>query len=84
VAFKVARRWFIESRKLDMQELAVELGISRATLFRWVGNRDVLMAEILWSMAERVFNDVASATQETGARRIAAIVAELAVLALLI
>lgn len=59
-----------------MQELAVELGVSRATLFRWVGNRDVLMAEILWSMAERVFNDVASATQETGGRRIAAIVGE--------
>lgn len=76
MAFKVARRWFIESRKLDMQELALELGISRATLFRWVGNRDVLMAEILWSMAERVFNDVASTTQETGARRIAAIVGE--------
>lgn len=75
-AFKLARRWFIESRKLDMTDLAVELGVSRATLFRWVGNRDVLMAEILWSMAKQVFDGVAATAEETGGRRLAAIVGE--------
>ncbi|MBV8786996.1 MAG: TetR/AcrR family transcriptional regulator, partial [Mycobacterium sp.] len=51
-AFRVARRWFIAGRRIEMQELAAELGVNRATLFRWVGGRDDLLGEILWSLAE--------------------------------
>ncbi|WP_331911611.1 hypothetical protein [Streptomyces sp.] len=29
------------------------LGISRAAPFRWVGNRDQLIAEVIWSLTER-------------------------------
>ncbi len=38
-----------------MRDLAGELGISRATLHRWVGSRDQLLGEILWSMTVEVF-----------------------------
>ncbi|GAA1988776.1 QsdR family transcriptional regulator [Amycolatopsis minnesotensis] len=55
-AFRVARTWFSGGRKIDLGELAEELGVGRATLFRWVGNRDELLGEILWSLAERVFD----------------------------
>lgn len=75
-AFKLARRWFIQSRKIDMQDLAAELGVSRATLFRWVGNRDTLITEIIWSLAERTFNDATAGAAGTGGRRIAAIIGE--------
>lgn len=35
-----------------MRELAAELRVSRATLYRWVGSRERLLGEILWSMGE--------------------------------
>ena len=35
-----------------MGELAAGLGISRATLYRWVGDREQLLGEVLWSFAE--------------------------------
>src|SRR5919197_3725909 len=51
-AFKAARRKFLAMERIDMGELAAELGIGRATLYRWVGSRDRLLGEILWSLAE--------------------------------
>jgi AcrR family transcriptional regulator len=51
-AFKVARRRFVAGERLDMQQLAAELGLHRTTLYRWVGTRDRLIGEILWSLAE--------------------------------
>lgn len=47
-----ARRRFLAGRRLDMRELAADMGISRATLYRWVGDRERLLGEILWSLAE--------------------------------
>lgn len=52
-AVERAARWFVECRRLDMQGLADELGISRATLFRRVGGREVLLGRALWAVTER-------------------------------
>ncbi|WP_432857063.1 QsdR family transcriptional regulator [Amycolatopsis sp. CA-161197] len=41
-----------------MRELALELDVSRATLHRWVGSRDHLLGEILWSETSAVFDNV--------------------------
>lgn len=70
-AFRIARRWFIEGRRIEMQELATELGINRATLFRWVGGRDELIAEILWSLAEPTLQASIDAAPGHGAAHIA-------------
>jgi AcrR family transcriptional regulator len=51
-ALRAARRHFLRRERLDMNELARELGIGRATLYRWVGGRDQLLGEVLWSLAE--------------------------------
>lgn len=51
-ALVAARRWFLAGRRLDMQELADEIGVNRATLYRWVGSREHLLGEVLWSLAE--------------------------------
>jgi len=51
-ALREARRLFLAGRRVDMSELAAALGISRATLYRWVGDREQLLGEILWSFAE--------------------------------
>lgn len=70
-AFRIARRWFLEGRRIEMQELATELGINRATLFRWVGSRDELIAEILWSLAEPTLEASIGAAPGHGAEHIA-------------
>jgi AcrR family transcriptional regulator len=48
-----AVRWIHDERRLDMQGLADELGVSRATLFRRVGGREELLGRALWALAER-------------------------------
>jgi AcrR family transcriptional regulator len=50
-AFKRAKRDFVDGNRLDMQSLAADLGVNRVTLYRWVGSREKLLAEILWSLA---------------------------------
>jgi AcrR family transcriptional regulator len=80
-AFKMARSWFKAGRRIEMQELAAELDVNRATLFRWVGGRDDLLAEVLWSLAEPTLAlAVKSADGQRGARRIATIMGEFATL----
>ncbi|GAA1519819.1 AcrR family transcriptional regulator [Agromyces terreus] len=50
-AFDLARETFIDGRRIDMGALATRLGVDRTSLFRWVGNRDALLSEVLWSLA---------------------------------
>ena len=52
-ALAAARYWFNQGRKLDIQALAAELGVSRVTLHRWVGTREQLLVEVLWVSSER-------------------------------
>jgi AcrR family transcriptional regulator len=49
----LAARWVLDGRRLDMQGLADELGVSRATLFRHVGGREELLSKALWNITER-------------------------------
>jgi hypothetical protein len=48
-----AARWVADGRRLDMQGLADELGVSRVTLFRKVGGREELLSKALWVLTER-------------------------------
>jgi AcrR family transcriptional regulator len=50
----IAARWIFEGRRLDMQGLADELGVSRVTLFRRVGSREELISQALWRLTERM------------------------------
>jgi AcrR family transcriptional regulator len=50
-AFEAARTTFIGGRRIDMGALAASMGVDRTSLFRWVGNRDALLGEVLWSLA---------------------------------
>ena len=52
-ALAAARRMWLRDQRVDMGALATELGISRATLYNWVGDRERLTAEVIWSIAER-------------------------------
>jgi AcrR family transcriptional regulator len=50
-ALTAARRGWLRGENLDMGRLAEELGTSRATLYRWVGDKDRLLSEVMWSLA---------------------------------
>jgi AcrR family transcriptional regulator len=52
-ALRAARNMWLEDQRIDMGALARQLQISRATLYNWVGDRERLTAEVLWSIAER-------------------------------
>ena len=51
-AFRLARRTFLAGDRVDMQALARTLNVDRATLYRWVGSREQLLAEVLWSLID--------------------------------
>ncbi|WP_169795863.1 QsdR family transcriptional regulator [Curtobacterium ammoniigenes] len=71
-AFRSARRSFIDGDRIDMGRLAASLGVDRTSLFRWVGNRDQLISEILWSLAVPTLDQAgaAAAPPGTGSQRI--------------
>jgi AcrR family transcriptional regulator len=65
-ALKAARRRFLRQERVDMNELAAELGVGRATLYRWVGGRDQLLGEVLWSLTEPALDRIKAETGGTG------------------
>ncbi len=68
----LARDTFIEGHRIDMGPLAVQLGVDRTSVFRWVGNRDALLSEVLWSLAVPTLVLAEHATEHlTGAERVA-------------
>ncbi|MCP3805538.1 QsdR family transcriptional regulator [Allokutzneria sp. A3M-2-11 16] len=64
--FDLARRWFLEGRRLDMCQLAAELGISRATLYRWCGSRELLLGELIWRLTHSDLERVRAGTPGGG------------------
>ena len=46
-AFKLARSKWLAGERLDVGRIAQELGVGRATVFRWVGTRENLYGEVI-------------------------------------
>jgi AcrR family transcriptional regulator len=73
--FAAALATFRERRRLDMRGLALELGISRATLYRRVGGRDHLLGEVIWYLTRRSLARAYEATDQLkGDQRIVTVV----------
>jgi AcrR family transcriptional regulator len=51
-ALELARRKYLTGERIDIRQLAGELGVNRVTLHRWVGTRDELIVEIVWPLTE--------------------------------
>jgi hypothetical protein len=65
-ALALARRRWLAGERLDMGTLARDLRVSRATLYSWVGNRERLIGEVIWSFAERGLAQARDAARGTG------------------
>ena len=52
-AGQLAARRVVQGRRVEMQALADELGVSRVTLFRNGGTREDLLGAALWTITER-------------------------------
>lgn len=57
-----------------MGELAAELGVSRVTLYRWVGSRDELLVDVLWTLADRAFGYAREQSDGHGCERVVQVV----------
>jgi AcrR family transcriptional regulator len=73
VAFARARERFLAGERLDMGALADELGIGRATLYRWTGDRQQLLGDIIWLELEAIIDHLRRTTPGSGLERIVAI-----------
>jgi hypothetical protein len=62
-----AARTLLDGERLDTTTLAADLGISRVTLFRRVGNRDAILGEAMWWLAERALQRAVRAHDERAA-----------------
>ena len=65
-AIRAATRTYLRGESLDMSALAAELGIGRATLYRWVGNREDLLAAVLAEGTERTYRAAIKDAQGEG------------------
>ena len=73
-AFLRARKRFQACERVDMSSLAEELGVSRVTLYRWVGSRDALLVEVIWSLARRTLDKIEAEVTAGGAERLVQVV----------
>jgi AcrR family transcriptional regulator len=48
--FHLARQKWLAGERIDIGRLAEELGVGRATVFRWVGSRELLHGEVISAM----------------------------------
>lgn len=47
-----------------MRDLAAKLGVGRTTLYRWCGDREQLLSDVIWSVTEELIQGFYAATGE--------------------
>src|ERR671925_584100 len=65
-----ARRRFMQGEKLDISSLAEELGVSRATAYRWAGNVEELTGAVIASLAAANHHRAFAEAEGTGTDRL--------------
>src|ERR1700754_3252943 len=69
-AFAAALDMFRRGERLDMAALASQLGVARTTLYRWTGDRDRLLSDVVWADMESLLQHFTDRTTTHGADRI--------------
>ena len=71
-ALRAARKRFLAGERVDIQAIARELGLARATMHRWFGTREQLLGELLADMGEERLRAIRAETPGSGARALLA------------
>ena len=58
---------YLRGLRVDVQAIALELGLGRTTLYRWFGSRDELIGEVIVRAAEPVLEEARRGARGTGA-----------------
>ena len=66
----LARRRFLEGERLSLEELAADLGISRATAYRWAGNAEQLVGEVIASLVDATHRRAVGEARGRGSARV--------------
>lgn len=65
-ALMLARRKFLKGLPIDLQALAAELGVNRVTIYRWVGTYEMLLGEVLVTLADQAWEEAQKSARRTG------------------
>lgn len=65
-AFARAREIIRQGARLDMAALAADIGVSRATLYRWTKDRERLLADVVWAELSAMIDHFDRRTAGTG------------------
>jgi AcrR family transcriptional regulator len=57
---------YLRGQRVDVQAIAAELGLGRATIYRWFGSRDKLLGEVIIRATEPVLAEVRSGLEGKG------------------
>jgi AcrR family transcriptional regulator len=63
---RAAMARYLRGRRIDVQALAAELGLGRATIYRWFGSREELIAEVLVAAAEPLLDEARAGARGQG------------------
>jgi AcrR family transcriptional regulator len=59
---------YLRGRRIDVQAIAAELGLGRATIYRWFGSREDLIGEVLVRAAEPLLDAARTKARGRGGR----------------
>ena len=70
-ALQVATRKWLAGERIEIGAIAEELSVARATLFRWVGSRELLVGEVIWTLCLSLWEDSRKSARGQGAEYVA-------------
>jgi len=64
----LTRQHYLDVRRVDLTVLARELGLGRATIYRWFGSREALLGEVITGELEQLVAEQRRRVRRRGAR----------------
>jgi len=70
---RVVRRQYLDGERVDLTVVARELGLSRATIYRWFGSREALLGEVIADELEQLIDRERGQERRRGAAGLLAV-----------